>query len=170
MVRFLAVFALLCAGAVPAAALTFTETPGDGSILYLEPGTSDEDYARLLISADPVVRSGRTSVSAISDAVYRVSFRYFYDGDAGASSFGYHRNGVDFRVTDPVADSQSGSASFLVRAGATFGWYLASEPRTSGLQDVVGVTADIAPIPVPAGFVLVASGLMAMAAVRRRRG
>ncbi len=159
---------MICA--VPASALTFTETPGDGSVLFLEPGAANEDYARLLVSADPVVTPGRTSVSAIADAAYKVTFRYFYDGNPGLSSFGYHVGGTDFGLTDPAGpSSQDGSASFLVGAGSAFGWFLASEPRIGGVADAVGFSADIAPIPAPASLMLLASAAAALFGMRLRR-
>ncbi len=174
MYRFFAVVVGVLGGAGAAGALTFTELPGGGSVFVEAPASSE--YRLMLLSPDPKDHSGRASVSATADASYRVSFEWLYSGepgdfgDSGIGSFGYRHGGNDFELIDPAGTfDQEGSASFLVRKGSSFGWYLDYQPIGGVPSDLARVSAHIAPVPAPASLILIATAAVGFLGLCKRR-
>jgi hypothetical protein len=107
---------------------------------------------------------GQTRYVTTAAASGTVSFSWLYNtddpGDPSTSLFsfydraGYIRNGVKTRLTvDTVGTGQSGTASFSVAAGDSFGFYVDTEDNGNG-RGSIAISAFNAPtaepIPTPA--------------------
>ena len=88
---------------------------------------------------------------------------------ASADTFGYILNGARIELFDSAGPkSQAGMFSLLLSTGDVFGWYVDSVDGLGG-RAMIGVTAEVAPVPLPAAGLLLVGGMAALGAAARRR-
>lgn len=88
---------------------------------------------------------------------------------AWADAFGYLLNGMKTELFDAAGPrSQAGEFSFYLSSGDQLSWYVDSVDGL-GARATVGVTADLAPVPLPAASLLMLGAVVTLGAARHRR-
>lgn len=137
-----------------------------GSITLVGPDTGSGDFSRL-------------EFTIVAPAAGQVSFSWSYVSNDNTvdplwDPAGYRYGAGPAQLTQLSVDagtvSQSGSVSFNVTAGQTFGFYVTSLDNTGGYATLT-ISNFTAPIPEPASVAMMSLGLLgvAAAAARRRR-
>ena len=107
---------------------TLTTNGGSGSV-----NTSGAPTSITLEGSD--AGSGNSTdftTLAVGDGLVSFSWDYTTRDDPAYDSFGYLRNGTFTKLTDDSSGNQSGSASFSVLAGQTFGFRAATTDAGGG--------------------------------------
>jgi hypothetical protein len=114
---------------------------------------------------------GRTSYTTIATEQSTISFNWLYNtADPGGPSgisfydrFGYIVNGVRTQLTvDTLGSSQTGSTSFNVLGGQTFGFYIQTEDNLGGAATATISNFNATPVPTPAAIPAVLMGMAGM--------
>lgn len=167
----------LMAGAADALPVDFDFSAGGGDGAGLEL-SSIGDFYLVMTGNDNGAASITTAFTSTMTYAYdvMVSFSWNYittdiDGSFW-DSFGFFVDGSGQTLTidDPRNDVQGGNFSFLVSAGQTFGFFILSKDGMEGaaMASIFG-EVDPAPVPLPAGGLLLLGAIGGLAAVRRRK-
>lgn len=163
----------------PAQAVTFAFDAnggsGTGNVLYAD----DDDFGLVLISNNDDISGIYTTFTSLAETALTVLGSYSYlTSDVDGSSFdplGYMVGSVYTVLTVPLDKPaiQTGNYSFSVAAGEKYGFYVLSTDGTlgSGIGTVTGTvtSVDVAPIPLPAGGLLIVSALSFLGFLGRRK-
>lgn len=176
---FLGVVAASALSVGAANAVTFTFDPNGGNGTGVDNGPSGAfDFAVTLVSNNNGTAGLFTTGTAVADHAYTVSGVWQYStNDVDGSSFdpfGYFIdlvlvNLVQLSVNGVSAPSfQNGVFSFVVDVGQSFGFYTLATDGILGSSTGVAY-GNLAPIPLPAGGLLLVGALGGLAALRRRK-
>ncbi len=163
----LLIAAIAVAVAAPAAALTLTNSNGgDG---FVTPGPAP--YAFTLFGANNGAPNNLAEYTGVATAAatFNVAYSYHTD-DVDGSAFdraGYEVNGVLFQVSpanSPTNFTQTGTISFTVAAGDTYGYYVDSTDGVLGRGSI-----SIGTVPEPASWALMIAGFGLIGGVARSR-
>ena len=177
---FLGVVAASALSVGAANAVTFTFDPNGGNGTGVDNGPSGAfDFAVTLVSNNNGTAGLFTTGTAVADHAYTVSGVWQYStNDVDGSSFdpfGYFIdsvlvNLVQLSVNGVSAPSfQNGVFSFVVDVGQSFGFYTLATDGILGSSTGVAY-GNLAPIPLPAGGLLLVGALGGLAALRRQIG
>ena len=160
--------ALAAATAATPAAAVFTlnnDLGGDGFVV------SNSPTVFTLYSNNDDIDGNVTSYTQLAEAAATISGKWrFYTFDVDGSSFdpgGFVVNGVLTQLTTngiPRPSTQSGTFSFAVNAGDTYGFYIRSTDGALG-RGVLTIGA----VPEPASWAMLIAGFGLVGAVARRR-
>ncbi len=151
---------------------TLTTNGGDGSVVTLGAPTSITLIGSAIGSGNPIPTDFTTL--AAGDGLVSFSWNYETFDTEGPSwdPFGYLLGVVFTQLTDDSgANTQSGTASFSVLAGQTFGFRVFSVDDTRGPAQSTISSFEVAPIPEPGTWAAMAifAGGAAFAGWRRRK-
>ena len=175
----LAATAALAVSAVmaPAVTLSFTDGGGNGKFIALPPSPDSISFA--MISNN----NGKKNKDAIyggttgaTESLIVTGLWSFFTKDkrnASQDPLGYFIGSVFTALSFPkkAPAHEGGSFSFLVPANTFFGWVLSSTDGKKGRSHgVITADIDVAPVPLPAGGLMLLSAVAGLAALRRRKG
>lgn len=176
---FLGVVAASALSVGAANAVTFTFDPNGGNGTGVDNGPSGAfDFAVTLVSNNNGTAGLFTTGTAVADHAYTVSGVWQYStNDVDGSSFdpfGYFIDSVLVNLVQlsvngvPAPSFQNGVFSFVVDVGQSFGFYTLATDGILGSSTGVAY-GNLAPIPLPAGGLLLVGALGGLAALRRRK-
>jgi hypothetical protein len=147
---------------------TLTTNGGDGSVVTLGAPTS----ITLIGNNNDVGANTDFTTLAVGDGLVSFSWNYetFDNGGPGWDPFGYLLGGVFTQLTDDSgAQTQSGTASFSVLAGQTFGFRVNSVDGTFGPAQSIISSFEVGSAAVPEPGTWAAAALLAGGAAFMRR-
>jgi hypothetical protein len=154
---------------------TLTDNSGDGSVV-----TTGAPTSITLFGSNNVIGAARTDFTTQAAGSGSVSFSWAYstlDSDASTDPFGYLLGGTFTKLTNDSLETESGTISFSVLAGQTFGFAINSSDSDYGRAQSI-ITSFTAPgasgvpeiDPAMGGNALsLVAGVLAMIEQRRRR-
>ena len=151
---------------------TFTLTNDNGGDGYVTAGPGGGLFGTTLFGANNNVGANITLYSAVALSNQSIAANWVYSTADGGPSWdpaGFYHNGVYTQVSvDSGSNTQSGSYSFSVNTGDTYGIYVSSVDSCCGAGSLQ--ISESAPSPVPGAgllsYVVVACG--GLAAFRRK--
>jgi hypothetical protein len=177
---FLGVIAASAIGMGSAEAVTFTLDANGGTGQGLDLGPAPGyDYGLSLVSNNTAASIFTTwTATAAFDAIVSVDWNYFTADIDGSTfdKFGYFIDDVFTTLVQLSTDGipkpaiQGGSTSFFVAEGSDFGFYFQNIVGGLGAANAtMAGNVDVAPIPLPAGGLLLIGAIGGLAALRRRK-
>ena len=175
----LAATAALAVSAVmaPAVTLSFTDGGGNGKFIALPPSPDSISFA---MSSNNNGKKNKDAIyggttGATESLIVTGLWSFFTQDHRNASQdpLGYFIGSVFTALSFPKKSpaNEHGSFSFLVPANTFFGWVLSStDGRKGRSHGVITADIDVAPVPLPAGGLMLLSAVAGLAALRRRKG
>lgn len=166
----------LAGGSATAATLNFALNTGGGSGAVIDTSNPAGFFTTSFAmtgSDTGTLGSVVTDYSAnTGDTGYQVTGEYaFLTADINGpfyDPFGFVKGGVLTQLTDSSGSAaQTGTFSFFVGKGSSFGWYIDAVDDQLG-AGMVSVGANITAVPLPAGVWLLLGAIGVMGAMRRR--
>lgn len=161
--------------AVDASAATFTFDSNGGNGTGVDNGpTGAYDFAVTLVSNNNGTAGIYTTADATAtDSMWVTGLWQYSTNDVDGSSFdpfGYYIDTtfVQLTATSAPPSFQNGSFSFFVSGGQDWGFYSYSTDGILGSSTAISY-GDLAPVPLPAGGLLLLGALGGVAALRRRK-
>lgn len=180
MRRLFALLALLVASAQPsdAAVLNFVLDKSGGNGFAMSEDLDGYEFGFTLFGNS--TRTGAMTWTTYSATVPDIgsvpleasghwSYVTYDSRGPSADTFGYILNGTKTELFDKNGlASQAGLFSFYLSTGDTLGWYVDSMDGLGG-RAVVGVTANVSTVPLPAAGLLLLGGMAGLGAAAKRR-
>ncbi len=176
-------FVLMVMGSIPSAFAEYTETNANGVIDWYNiiDGVIERDYRSVSSKSHTPFHFSFNGFLAEAGVDYEMVLRHAGNRDNNREQWDLYLEGDDARIhIDDLVYSNAwvGSnwlwvdQSFLITAehitAVGDNWYFSLEPGTTRYNVVDLDWAEISAVPVPGGLLLLASGLVGLAALRKK--